>query len=249
MWKLYDALIDGIPADLHVKRAAAGSFWTCVESELGVGTAITGRELTRPRLVTDRPEKMTLRQTAALSKSWNVVEAAIGIAAINAYYNTPEIAEKNGVLLPHRQEDDRMNDPYIAYRNLATGKKVAGIGHFQYMVALLGDVCELTMIGGEEQGNYPLSAAEFLLPEQDYIYLPCTVIISKELPRFLKLCSGGRVIICGPSIPMAPLLFDYGIFDLSGFVVLDNELAFEAALGAGIETLFLSGKKTSLRQI
>ena len=92
MWEMYDELIAGIPEDLTVKRYVAGNFWTVVESELGVGTAGTPKAFSRPPVARFDITGATIKKVAALSKSWNMIEAAIGVASINAYYNTPEIA-------------------------------------------------------------------------------------------------------------------------------------------------------------
>ena len=114
MWEMYDELIAGIPEDLTVKRYVAGNFWTVVESELGVGTAGTPKAFSRPPVARFDITGATLKKVAALSKSWNMIEAAIGVASINAYYNTPEIADRLGTLF--KEGDERLNDPYIYYR-------------------------------------------------------------------------------------------------------------------------------------
>ena len=246
MWELYDELIAGIPEELHVKRVVSGSFWTAVESELGVGVAGTVKGMTRPPVGRFRLEGAPLRQTCELAKSWNLIEAGIGVAAINAYYNTPEIAAKNGVRFA--EGDERLNDPYIAYRNFARGKKVACIGSDSTVVdSLLKDVAEVSLFG-EQFGAFPLSAADYLLPEQDLIYLPCYFETTKELPRYLALCRERVVIVCGPSITMAPSLLVQGAFDLAGLVVTDADMAFESACGTAVKKMFASGKKASLRR-
>jgi uncharacterized protein (DUF4213/DUF364 family) len=139
MWEMYEELISGIPEGLHIKRSVAGSFWTVVESELGVGVAGTAKTMTRPPLQRAPLAGMSLKEAAELAKSWNFVEASLGVAVINSYYNTPEIARANGVLFD--QGDDRLNDPYIAYRKFARDKKVACIGSHSTMVdSMLKDV-------------------------------------------------------------------------------------------------------------
>ena len=202
--------------------------------------------MTRPPVGRFRLEGAPLRQTCELAKSWNLIEAGIGVAAINAYYNTPEIAAKNGVRFA--EGDERLNDPYIAYRNFARGKKVACIGSDSTVVdSLLKDVAEVSMFG-EQFGAFPLSAADYLLPEQDLIYLPCYFETTKELPRYLALCRERVVIVCGPSITMAPSLLVQGAFDLAGLVVTDADMAFESACGTAVKKMFASGKKASLRR-
>lgn len=246
MWELYDKLIAGVPEELHVKRAVAGSFWTAVESELGVGVSGTAKSMTRPPLARFTLEGAPLRQVAALSRSWNFVEASIGVAALNAYYNSPEIARENGVLFD--EGDDRLNDPYIVYRNFVRDKKVACIGSNSTVVeSLLKDVAEVSLLG-EEFGSFPVQAADYLLPEQDLVYLPCYSEITKELPRYLSLCQNTVAVVCGPSITMSPLLFDYGAFDLAGLVITDADVAFESACGTAVKKMFAAGEKASLRK-
>lgn len=246
MWELYDGLIAGIPEDLHVRRAVAGNFWTAVESEVGVGVAGTVRTVSRPPLARFALEGASLRRVAELSRSWNLVEASLGVAALNAYYNTPETAKANGMLFD--AGDDRLNDPYIAYRNYARGKRVACIGSDSTTVeSLLKDVAEVSLFG-EEYGSYPLQAADYLLPQQDLVYLPCYAETTKALPHLLDLCRDTVAVVCGPSITMSPLLFEYGAFDLAGLVITDADMAFESACGTAVKKMFAAGKKASLRR-
>ena len=246
MWEMYDELIAGIPEDLTVKRYVAGNFWTVVESELGVGTAGTPKAFSRPPVARFDITGAPLKKVAALSKSWNMIEAAIGVASINAYYNTPEIADRLGTLF--KEGDERLNDPYIYYRKDSKGKKVACIGSDSTVIdSLLKDIAEVSMFG-DQFNDFPLSAADYLLPEQDIVYLPCYYEITKELPRFLSLCSNSIAVVCGPSITMAPTLFKYGASDLSGLVITDADMAFDSACGTAVKKMFAAGKKASLRK-
>ena len=113
--------------------------------------------------------------------------------------------------------------------------------------SLLKDVAEVSLLG-EEFGSFPVQAADYLLPEQDLVYLPCYSEITKELPRYLSLCQNTVAVVCGPSITMSPLLFDYGAFDLAGLVITDADMAFESACGTAVKKMFAAGKKASLRK-
>lgn len=246
MWKMYDELIDGIPKQISVKRYVSGNFWTVVESDLGVGVAGTARIITRPPVGRFSIAGAPLKQVAELAKSWNLVEASIGVAALNSYYNAPEIAYENGTLFS--EGDDRLNDPYIAYRNYARGRRVACLGHDSTPIdSLLKDVAEVAMFG-EQTGAYPLAAVDYLFPEFDLIYLPCYSEVIKSLPHYLELGKNSTVVICGPSITMSPTLFKYGAFDMAGLVITDPETAFESACGTAIKKMFAAGKKASLRK-
>ena len=87
-WELYDELIAGIPDGPRVRRAEVMSAWVCVTSDdggLGLSSQYGGRS--RPPLHDGALTGMPLRDAAGLIRSWNLVEAALGAAAINAWYN------------------------------------------------------------------------------------------------------------------------------------------------------------------
>ena len=113
--------------------------------------------------------------------------------------------------------------------------------------SLLKDVAEVAMFG-EQMGAYPLSAVDYLLPEYDLVYLPCYSEVIKTLPHYLQLSQENVTVICGPSITMSPILFQYGAFDMAGLVVTDPNTAFDSACGTGIKKMFSAGKKASLRK-
>ncbi|NCC67957.1 MAG: hypothetical protein EOM14_07140 [Clostridia bacterium] len=251
MWELYDALIAGIPEDITVEEVIAGYYWAYVRSSnSSAGISASGRDFFRPFTDAKCMLGQPLKAVAEKIKSWNLVEASIGLAAINSYYNSPETAEKNGVRLKSNCfEDDRMNDPYIAYQNMANGKKVAAVGHASFTVALMSPFCDFKIIGDGRKNSYPMEAAEFLLPEQDIVFLPCIAVATKQIVRWLELTKNKTVIICGPSVPMAPVLFDFGVYDLSGFIIHSHELqrAAHMASSAENEFLFSIGEKVSLK--
>lgn len=245
---MYDQLITAIPYDLTADEIIVGTMRTFVKSRLGAGIAITGSSDSRPYMEVKSLIGKPLVEIAKLSKSWNLIEASIGMAAMNAYYNTIEIAESNGITLSKKlKTEDRKNDPYIVYQNLVRNKKVATVGHTRYLYELINKTCELTLIGDQKPGYYPESAVEFLLPYQDYIFLTSTAFTSKKIVRWLELSKNSKVIVYGPTLPMSPLLFQYGIYDMSGFIVYDIEHAKYIISGAENTSFYSTGEKVSLK--
>jgi uncharacterized protein (DUF4213/DUF364 family) len=174
---------------------------------------------------------MSLKQLAAAAKSWNFIEAGYGVAAINAYYNHPKRAAALGIDLSC---PSRANEAFQKYRGEIAGKKAAVVGHFPFLEKLLGPVCELSILERKPQsGDYPDPACEYLLPEQDYVFITGSTLVNKTMPRLLQLCPKHTVLV-GPSVPLAPALFDFGADDLSGFVVLDPAQCLQA-IQEGIE--------------
>jgi uncharacterized protein (DUF4213/DUF364 family) len=251
MWKLYDTLIEGIPEDYLVDEVVCGKKRSYVRSGTGVGIATPRFIETRLPMLTRNILGVPLKEVAACSKSWNFVEAALGIAAINAYYNNPEIARKNGVdFLDRLRVEDRNNDPFIMSQNEIKGKKVAVVGHFPYIEKLMAPVCDFSIIEWTpESGDFPISAGEYILPECDFVYLTCATLLDKTLPRFLELSkNASSVTIVGPGTPLAPCLFEYGVDDLSGFIIKDNNRASQIAMGAENIRISIAGQKVSYKK-
>jgi uncharacterized protein (DUF4213/DUF364 family) len=89
----------------------------------------------------------------------------------------------------------------------------------------LGGVCELSILERRPgPGDYPDSAAEFLLPESDFVFATGVTFTNKTLPRLLELSRAATFILAGPSVPLAPALFDLGVRDLHSLVITEPEL-------------------------
>ncbi|MCE5285622.1 MAG: DUF364 domain-containing protein [Pelosinus sp.] len=246
---MYDALIEGIPEGCMVDEIICGSCNSFVRSGNGAGIAAFRPYTSRKPLFTKDLMGAPLREVARCIKSWNLVEASMGAAAINAYYNNPQVARQSGVEFSDaKRVEDRNYDPFIMSQNEIKSKKVAVVGHFPYLEKFFAPVCDLSIIEWEpEEGDYPIMAAEYLLPESDYVFLTCTSLVDKTLPRLLELSKEAqKVTVVGPGTTLAPLLFDFGIGDLSGFIIKDNLRA--ARIVGGIEKvrIYTTGQKVHL---
>lgn len=201
----------------------------------------------------DHPDDLTgktLRELAELIKSWNYLEAAVGQAAINAWYNSPEIARHNGVDMDQSPREDRMNDPFIMSQREIRGKKVVTIGHFPHLEKLFEPICDLAIIEHEPDmnGDYPFEAADYLLPECDYAYLNASGLVDKSLPRMLALSRNAeKITLVGPCAPLWPGFARYGVQDVSGLVITDAKRAMRMAAGAERCKPFAAGRKVALR--
>lgn len=248
MWELYDALIEGIPEESLVDEFICGTYAVLIRSGNGCGFSqiLPGDSL--PETM-KKSLNMPLKRLAECIKSWNFVEASVGMAAINAWYNSPATATANGIALSNSlYSEDRLSDPFIAYQNVIKNKKVAIFGHFPYIEQLLQPVCELAIIERDPiEGDYPEAAAEYILPESNFVILSCTSLIYKTLPRMLELAKNAYVIIVGPFTPLAPELFSFGVNDLSSFVVKDNAGAARIISGLERSKIYRTGQKVTLK--
>jgi uncharacterized protein (DUF4213/DUF364 family) len=200
--------------DDEVHQIVCGPRWIMVEGPLGVGLAYlprSARELI-PQL--PRLGRLSLRQLAGLSQSWDPVEMALGIAAINAHANRFDLEGHagNGV-----QDFSR-----------AAGRVVA-IGAFPG----LGDILpQCAVIEADPRpGEFPVVAMDTLLPGCAAAVVNSSALINRNLPRILRLAQSSRVALVGPSTPLTPRLYAYGLDILGGLVVRDT-----AGLAAAIRS-------------
>jgi uncharacterized protein (DUF4213/DUF364 family) len=246
MWEIYDELIETVPASLKVSECLIGMHWTLIRSK-AVGMALspfgaprtygpTGASVAAG--IGERIAGMSLRKLAEYVKSWNPYEASLGMAAINSALNTPERVAK---LYGRPLSTQGKVSAFIYYSKRVRGKKVAVIGRFPDLDALTG-VCQLTVLERTPgPDDLPDPACEYVLPEQDYVFITATAIINKTFPRLLELSRNACVLIVGPSTPFAPLLFSHGVHTLAGTVVIEPEPVWRAAQEGAARAIFDRG--------
>lgn len=217
MWEIFEQLIELVPPTLKIKDYLAGAHWNLVRTQ-SVGMAMSSREPREASGLAGKVCGMPARDAAALLKSWNPQEAALGLATINSVVNTPAALPESELSL----RDGTAHTSVFEYmRSELADKRVAVIGHFRGL-EMLAQECRLTIIERlPQRGDLPDPACEYVLPDQQYVFITGTTLMNKTLPRLLQLSQGAEVILVGPSTPMSPRLFDFGISMLAGTVVLD----------------------------
>lgn len=238
MWEIYDRLIAEIPEELTVRDCLVGLHWTLVRS-LACGLALTsgGTNCQHCGSMAGRIAGMSVRRLAEQVKSWNFFDATLGMAAVNSVFNTPERLE---MITGRSVNDQQEGDSFRFFGKLMRGKKVAVIGHFPGLSRYAG-ACELSILERNPQpGDLPDTACEAVLPQQDLVFITGVAMINKTLPRLLELSKQAYVALVGPSTPLAPFLFDYGVDVLSGTVVVDDAVRRVVAEG-GTRQIFDHG--------
>lgn len=148
-------------------------------------------------------------------KSWNSTEASLAMAAVNAFYNTEE-----------RLSELHCSEPFENYCTRGIdfrGKTVGIVGHMHGTDEMRRDAEKIFILEREPRGgDYPDPACDYLLPQCDIVLITGSAITNKTLPHILDLCRSAYTILVGPSVPMCPELFGFGIDRLSGLVITDR---------------------------
>jgi len=234
--ELLTSLPDGLVRDLRI-----GAFWTVVVVEVDghrrCGLASTFRTDDHHHgdgpAVRDagRLAKLNARQLAELARSYRPLEAAIGIATVNA-------------LLPAKRElwiDCNAEDVIAQY---GAGKRVALIGHFPFISRLRERVGTLQVLEQQPRGeDLPAAAASKVIPRADVVAITGTTLLNHTFEELMVLCRPeAKVLVLGPSTPLSPIVFNYGVHLLSGSVVEDIEAVLRAvSQGANFRQIHRQG--------
>jgi len=245
-WGIYDELIEQVPNDICVSECLIGMHWTLIRS-LSTGMALTPFDRSKAHSAPGGSvisgigkciQGMPVRKLAEFVKSWNPFEATLGLAAINSVLNSPERVE---TLAGRPLSNEPQASAFIRYSELVRGRKVAVVGRFPDL-AEMAKVCTLTVLErnpGDE--DLPDPACEYVLPQQDYVFITATALINKTLPRLLDLSRSAATFIVGPSTPFSPALFEHGVHTLAGTLVREPESVWRAAQEGAARGVFEHG--------
>lgn len=215
-FELYDALLEGIEAEDKISDVMMGQCWTAVETENHFGMAMTTPVDTVPRMLCASYPGMPLRELAAAAKSWNLTEAGFGMAAMNAFYNTPERLQQLNAFEPF--------DNYCTDGLDLRDKHIGVVGHLNMPGSVYEQAASVRILErNPRQGDYPDSACDWLIPQCDVVIMTASTLVNKTLPHLLDLSKNAYTILAGPSCPMCPELLKFGIDRIAGLVITDVE--------------------------
>ncbi len=239
--KVLDELISTLDFDAPVRDIRQGFFHT------GVLTRHCGLAATLPRdaLKQEGPlvkepglllEK-TPKELAQMVYSESILEAAVGMAAINSLLEVDlhSCAELNAAELILEK---------------GQGRKVAIVGHFPFVSRVREEASTLWVIEkNPREGDFNEAEADRFIPQADVVAITGTSLTNHTLLRLLKLCNPGAfVIMLGDTVPLSPVLFDYGVHALSGTRVVDADLALKCvSQGANFRQIKGTSRLTMLK--
>ncbi len=221
---LYDCLLAQVTAEDRIREALFRPRWAYVSTEASAGIAMATPGDSIAPLFPAGLAGLTLSAAASAVKSWNLQEASLAMAAINAALSTPARVEALSCYVP-------IETHYTDDLDFA-GKTVALIGHMHGTERMWQQAKQVLILERSPQpGDYPDTACEYLLPRCDIVLISGSTLINKTLPRLLQLCRSAYTILTGPTVPLCPELLDCGIDRLAGMAVTDPARMREHAAG------------------
>jgi uncharacterized protein (DUF4213/DUF364 family) len=232
---ILDDLLNAVRMDGRVEEVLVGAHWTMVRVRVE-GRVLSGMAATAlddaphgeaPVRDAGRLHLRTARELAEYARSPRRLEASIGVATLNALLarDPPPSVELNAA------------DWLEAH---GRGRRVALVGHFPFIARLRSVASALWVIEQRPVDDEidAAHAAEFLA-RADVVAITGMTLVNHTLDDLLRACrADAHVMLLGPSTPLTPRLFDYGIEVLSGAQIVDVAAArLGIAQGAGLRQL------------
>ena len=224
-WELYDALIEGVPKGIAIKDCCLGLNWAYVLAESGCGISHVVSGGGRETYHAD-PHTRDLRSLCELVKSWNFPEATLGVAALNAWYSQCGKIQAFGGTIDDVTPTGSASNPFDSMKERYVGKRVCVVGHFPNVDDMFS-TAQVTVLERNCMSSLdtPDSACEYILPEQDLIFMTGTTLTNKTMPRLLELAQGIETVVVGPSALPTTLMRDVGVNIVTGSVAVDPDVA------------------------
>ena len=216
-------LLNDIISSVHDEDTAAGDIrvgvsWTGVKGRYGGVCKTYGIPVPHGNYTKDLGklnEKSTL-ELAEYARSWNFVEASIGVAALNSMV---KVKGKTGV------------NAIDIVLEMCENKKVTMVGKFPRIPEIKAKARELWVLEmnpcllNVKKGMINATAAEYVIPTSDIVIVTGSTLINKTMERVLELCrmADAYTIVMGPSTTMSDVLFDYGADMLAGVEIAKPE--------------------------
>jgi len=221
---------------IEVLDVRIGPYWTVVRSSGGAGMASTmagsfDRRTGVPVEAAGGLLDLGLGALVQLLRSSSVPEAAVGLAAVNS------LTDVSGMVVADLNAREVLKDK-------GRDKTVAIIGRFPFVEEIRAVSRELWVFekgAGRRADDLGPEHVAGVLPHAEVVAISATTLINHTLDDILHFISPQAfTLMLGPSTPMMPCLFDFGI-DLVCGSVIEDAAAVIKAVEQGAVTRQISG--------
>jgi uncharacterized protein (DUF4213/DUF364 family) len=213
--KILNDIISGVTEDYRIHEIHTCIHWTAVVSK-NCGLSSTFQDDRIPHVPVRDAGKLTQKtalEVVEYARSDNLLEASIGMAALNSLI---EMDEERCVEL----------NAFEILAEKGKGKNVCVVGHFPFIPRLRKSAARLwVMEKRPQEGDLSAEEAENVLPLADVVAITGTSFINHTVDKLLSLCRKSFVMMVGATSPLSPVLFDYGVDMIAGSKVVDPQRA------------------------
>ena len=216
--KILDDLISVLNFDASVRDIRLGVFHTGVLTRYcGLAATLSGDALQQEPMRVENSGFLLDKSSEELARmvySKNLLEAAIGMAAINSLLEVDLdlCVELNAADLILQKGE---------------GGRVAVVGHFPFLPRVREKVKALWVIEkNQREGDINESEAHHFIPRADVVAITGTSFTNHTLEHLLEMCNPkAYIVMLGGTVPLSRILFEYNVDALAGTSVVDADLA------------------------
>jgi hypothetical protein len=236
-WGVYDLLLDSAASKAAVSEVIIGLTWTLCHAE-GIGLAMSPAQSTRTLPWSGTLRGRDINDITAWVREWNPWQAAVGMAAVNAVINTASELPMHALPTGNGPANLAVFEHFHAR---LIGKRVVVVGRYPGLDTILQDV-DLTVLERDAgQNDLPDPAAEYLLPEAEWVFLTASTLTNKTFPRLAQLAAGSNLVLMGPTTPWLAELAEFGVDYLAGVRVVDSSRLRDTIAEGGGTRIFDTG--------
>ena len=237
--RIYELLLDSCNSASLIDELMIGLVWTlCQNSDKGIGLAMSPAIPTRTLSWSGSLRGKPLIDLSAWILQWDPYQATVAMAAINSCLNSRPLPAS--ALIEHAGEQANLA-VFDYFLPQLLGKNVAVIGHYPG-IERYQHLMQLCVIEKQPSGDdLPDAAAEFLLPNAEWVFLTASSIPNKTFPRLAELAADAKTVLMGPTVPWLPQLHEFGIDYLAGIEITDADYLYHTAAQGGGVRIFSHG--------
>lgn len=210
MIEIKNDLINSVNAgDLPADEINIGAHLTSVQSKY-CGIASTICDNHGPDKIIHEAgslESLSLTELTSFLKSDILLKASLGMAALNSVIDPPNKYETGNA--------------FQLIKSKSMGKNIGIIGHFHFVNRFRDTVKNCWVFEqSPRDDDLPADKISEYLPRCDVVVITGQTIINNTLTEILSYSENAYKIMLGPSVPLSPVLFDYGIDVIAGVKIL-----------------------------
>jgi uncharacterized protein len=236
-WTLYEMIEAQARCEEQVRSVMLGLNWSTCALERAAGICFSPLEVSRtlrwPGTLCGRPANTLIPWL----RSFEPAEATVGLCIANAAINRAgnALLERAQVLAANAPGHLRV---FAHFTEQLRGASVAVIGRYPGLERLWADLPYQCLERRLSPDTLPDSAAEYVLPRADWVFITGSAIANKTAPRLLELCRGAKVVLLGPSVPWLQEWRAFGVDYVAGVSILDSAQVYGVAAEGGGTRLF-----------
>lgn len=247
-YALYDMLSTSVSdSDEIAEEIFLGLTWTLCRSKNQLGLAMSPGLPCRTLPWPGTLRGQSLKKLSEWLISWNLFEASVALAASNSIINNTGNRLFDAALPLSVSSKNLANlAVFEHFKPQLIGQRVVIVGRYPGLMQCCAGLTVTVLERLPADNDLPDSAAEFVIPQADWVFITASALINKTLPRLLELARHAVTVLMGPSLPWLEEWAEFHVDYLAGVRVLDAERCKHIVAEGGGMCLFGEGVQYAL---